>query len=177
MFLHWAIALLVITQFLLAEFWDDFPHPTRHFLISTHMTLGIILTILLVVSLARGGFAGRPVGNGTMGLTAILAKLMHHLLYTLLVVQMLLGFATRWTDNHPLVFFGLNIPSPFGEFSKATGHFVDHIHDWTAWTIIILAGFHAAAALIHHFFWRDDVLRNMLPGSQRRLSPPVKSGT
>lgn len=36
-----------------------------------------------------------------------------------------------------------------------------------AWTILVLAGLHAAAALFHHYVLKDDVLRRMLPVSPR----------
>jgi cytochrome b561 len=45
---------------------------------------------------------------------------------------------------------------------------VGDLHDWVAWTIIVLAVGHAGAALFHHFIVRDDVLRRMLPGDATR---------
>jgi len=55
------------------------------------------------------------------------------------------------------------IPAPLGPFSKSTQHIVTNAHEWIAWTIIILAAVHAAAALFHHYVLRDDVLKRMLP--------------
>jgi cytochrome b561 len=39
------------------------------------------------------------------------------------------------------------------------------LHGTLGDAIIWLAGLHAAAALYHHFFLKDRVLRAMLPGS------------
>lgn len=161
--LHWATAGLVMAQFLLAEFWDFFPRPAHHLMIVTHMSFGLILTGVFALRLAWRWTFGRHLPPAGLGPLDRVAKAMHHALYTLLAAEIPLGFITRWTDNQALSFFGLLIPSPFGHFSRTTGWVVDHIHDYVAWTIITLAIIHAAAALFHHYLWKDDVLRRVLP--------------
>jgi cytochrome b561 len=37
-----------------------------------------------------------------------------------------------------------------------------------AWTIIVLAGLHAAMALIHHYILKDGLLQRMLSGMAGR---------
>jgi cytochrome b561 len=44
---------------------------------------------------------------------------------------------------------------------------VEDLHGWFANTLLIVAGLHAAAALVHHFALRDNVLRRMLPPRAR----------
>lgn len=127
------------------------------------MSLGAVLTVILIIRLVWRPFFGRKFPEKTPTIFDRGARALHFLLYVLLAAQMPLGFFTRWTDNQPLNVFGLLIPSPIGPCSKATGHFVDQIHDINAWIIMGLAAVHAIAALIHHFIWRDDVLRRMLP--------------
>jgi cytochrome b561 len=92
----------------------------------------------------------------------------HYLLYGLLVVQVALGFVLRWSGNEAMSFFGLLIPPPFAPFSKPAHELVGEAHNWIGWTIIILAGGHAGAALFHHFVLRDNVLWRMLPGLRAR---------
>jgi cytochrome b561 len=36
------------------------------------------------------------------------------------------------------------------------------VHEWAAWTLLALAGAHAAAALWHHHVRRDDTLARMV---------------
>ena len=163
MTLHWLTALLVFIQFGLAEFWDFFPHPAKHVMIVAHMSLGIVLTAVVLARLVWRLTSGHRVRDAGQGLVEFGAKALHHVFYGLLLAQMAMGFMTRWTDNHPLSFFGLPIASPFGTFSKATGGWVDEIHDLTAWTIMGLVVVHVAAALYHHVWRRDDVLLRMLP--------------
>jgi cytochrome b561 len=39
------------------------------------------------------------------------------------------------------------------------------VHEYLANTLVALAGLHAAAALTHHYVWRDRTLVRMLPGA------------
>jgi len=165
--LHWLTAFIVFFQFLSAESWGFFARPDRHFLIISHMSLGFLLAVILTIRIVwRFGF-GVKIGQSTAPLLDRAAKAVHILLYALITLQIPLGFFTRWTDNQPLDVFGLLIPSPIAACSKATGHFVDQIHDINAWIIMGIVGLHAMAALAHHFLWRDDVLQRMIPGLRK----------
>ncbi len=165
--LHWATAALVVLQFGSAETWDFFPKAVRHLMIIGHMSFGVILTAVILLRILwrlAPGYSAPAAGTELMERAA---KAMHHALYTLIAAEVPLGFLTRWTDNHALSFFGLLIASPFGTFSRATGGFVDEIHDLNAWLIMILVAGHALAALYHHYLLRDDILRRMLPRQAR----------
>jgi cytochrome b561 len=49
---------------------------------------------------------------------------------------------------------------------------VENLHATFANALVILAGAHALAAIVHHFILRDGVLRRMLPGSTgSRIAP------
>ena len=161
--LHWLTAALVILQFLLAETWGFFPKPVHHLMITGHMSFGLIFAAVFGLRIIWRLLPGRLHFNNGADLASRAARLMHNMLYVLAGAEIPLGILTRWTDNHALSFFGFLIRSPFGTFSKAAGGFVDELHDLTAWTVIILAGAHAAVALAHHYLLQDGVLRRMLP--------------
>ena len=161
--LHWATAALVLLLFALAETWEFFPKPERHLMIVGHMSFGLLLTAVFLLRLlwrVSPGHTRFPAEPGLPGRAALAA---HYALYALLSAEIVLGFFTRWTDNHPLSFFGALIPSPLGTVPKPVGKLVDQIHNITAWSIIVLAGVHALAALYHHYLLKDGVLRRMLP--------------
>ena len=61
-------------------------------------------------------------------------------------------------------FFGLFTVPAFDPGNKALRHNIEELHGTIA-IILILAGLHAAASLIHHYLWHDNVLRRMLPSS------------
>ena len=161
--LHWATAALVLLLFALAETWEFFPKPERHLMVVGHMSFGLILTAVIVLRLLWRVSPGHTHFPAEPGLPSRAAQSMHYALYVLLVAEIVLGFFTRWTHNHPLSFFGALIPSPLGTVPKPVGKLVDQFHDITAWTIIVLAGLHALAALCHHYLLKDGVLRRMLP--------------
>ena len=163
--LHWATAALVFLQFGLAETWGFFPKADRDLLIIGHMSFGLVLAAVIVLRIFWRLTFGRKSFETGQDLIGYIARMMHHALYVLIVAEVALGFLTRWTDNQALSFFGLLIPSPFGTFSKATGGFVDEIHDVNAWLIMVLVGGHTLAALGHHYLLKDGVLRRMLPST------------
>jgi cytochrome b561 len=161
--LHWLTALLVVVQFALAETWDYFAKPTRQTMESIHVSLGILLTAVVVARLVWRWMPGHQRSSLAAGWMRTASKGMHYLLYALLVAQAGLGWTIGWAAGHPIHFFGIGIPVPFDAFDRPLRHELREIHEKVGWAIIILAGVHALAALYHHYFLRDRVLRRMLP--------------
>lgn len=163
--LHWLTALLVIVQFGLALLWDGFGRPAHRFMVVTHMSLGIILTVLIVARIVWRLMPSHRVPSLEAGWIGLAARGVHYLLYVLLAAEAALGFLTRWWEGRAMSFFGLLIPGPFGEGDRATHHMFMEWHEKIGWAIIIFAIGHAAAALYHHLVLKDRVLKRMLPGS------------
>ena len=164
--LHWLTALLVVTQFALAETWDWFSRDTRENLQSVHISLGVLLTIVVVARILwRLGHHRAPVVSG---LVKTASTAVHYLLYVLLVVQAGLGWGWRWAQGHAVGFFGLfDIAGPYGQLQRPTRHLLAQAHDYIGWTIVIIAFGHALAALYHHYGLHDRVLGRMLPLARR----------
>ena len=166
--LHWLTAFLVLLQFGLAELWDFAARPTKHLMIVGHMSFGILLTAVLIVRIVWRLLPGHRVEPATTGIVEFASRIVQSLLYLLLCAQAGLGFVLRWSGHEAMSFFGLLIPPFFAPFSKPAHHLVGDAHNYVGWTIIILSLGHAAAALFHRFYLRDDVLWRMLPGSYAR---------
>ena len=162
--LHWTTALLVVVLFGLAETWNWLARGTRDSMQSLHISLGVLLAAVIIARLVWRWLPGHQVSPLQAGWVQTASKSVHYLLYLLLVAQVGLGFAFRWAQGHPVSFFGLfAIPNPLGMIDKATRHTIADLHDKVGWAIIILAFGHALAALYHHYFLKDRVLRRMLP--------------
>ncbi|MBU6261233.1 MAG: cytochrome b [Burkholderiales bacterium] len=164
--LHWITAALVVALWALGQTIDWFPRGTpRAGARSVHITLGVLLALVLVVRVSWRVSAGTrlPVPDGWLGTAA---RAGHGLLYLLLIAAVLAGLANVWVhgDN---VFGLLQVPA-FDPGNRALQHQVGEIHSWLADALFVLAGLHAAAALMHHYVLKDGVLRRMLP----RLAPP-----
>jgi cytochrome b561 len=166
--LHWATALLVVVQFVLAVTWDWFSHDTRESLQSVHVSLGVLLTAVVIARIAWRLIPGHQRSAIVSGWVKIASKTVHYLLYVLLVMQASLGFTWRWAQGHDVAFFGLfAIPGPYGQLARPTRHLFAEFHEKIGWAIVIIAFGHALAALYHHYRLHDRVLGRMLPLAQR----------
>ena len=164
--LHWLTAVLVVALFALAESWDFLRHgsPLRKELHSIHISLGIVLALVVTLRLGWRATRGRRLLSVSAGLMAFAGKAIHHALYLLLAAQIVLGFLLRWAQAEAFMFFGL-FPIQFATVKdRALSHALGDLHNIAAWIIIVLAGLHAAAALMHHYILKDGVLKRMLPG-------------
>jgi cytochrome b561 len=162
--LHWATAVLVILQFALAITWDDFSKPTQEAMQSVHVSLGVLLTAVIIARIVWRLMPGHQVSSLEVGIVRLASKTVHYLLYALLVAQAVTGFLFRWAQGHPVSFFGLfAIPGPFDQTARSTRHLLHSIHEYTGWAIVIVAFGHAAAALYHHYALKDRVLGRMFP--------------
>ena len=162
--LHWATALLIGILFTSAITWDYFPHATAETIQSLHVSLGVLLTAVILARIAWRLLPGHQISSLEVGWVRIASKVVHYLLYVLLIVQAGLGFAFRWAQGHPVSFFGsFAIPSPIGTVEKATRHTLHDLHEKGGWAIVIVAFGHALAALYHHYVIKDRVLLRMLP--------------
>lgn len=168
--LHWLTVALVIALFALAETWGFLPHgnPFRKEFQSLHISLGILLAVVLLTRLGWRATRGTTLPTVATGLNEWAAKVMQYALYVLLTIQIVLGFLFRWAQAESFMFFGLFPIQLATVKNTALDHTFGNYHNILAWIIIILAGFHAAAALIHHYILKDDVLNRMLPEKSRR---------
>lgn len=163
--LHWLTALLVLSQFATSQIWDYFPKPQKHLIIVAHMSVGILLSAVIIVRIVWRLLPGRQRPAALSGWVELASKGVHYVLYVLLASEAVLGFALRWSGNEAMSFFGLQIPAPFPPTSKPVHHLIGDLHEYIGWTIVILAFGHALAALYHHYVLRDRVLLRMMPGS------------
>jgi len=162
--LHWSVAVLVIVQFALAETWDWFAKPTTKAMESVHISLGVLLTALILARIAWRLVPAHKRFSLQSGWVRIASKAVHYLLYALLVTQAGLGFAFRWAQGHAVEFFGLfAIAGPFGEMERPARRLLHELHEYVGWAIIIIALAHALAALYHHYVLKDRLLERMLP--------------
>jgi cytochrome b561 len=165
--LHWTTALLVVAAWLLGTFGDDLPKgAARNAGLFVHISAGLaVLAIIAVRVLWR--FVDPPPPPVETPLGAWLdraGRLAHLTLYLLLVAVPIVGIVTQFARGQPLPLFGLGqIASPWPA-DRAFAHSVKEVHELLANALVAIAGVHAAAALAHHWIFRDRTLERMLPG-------------
>jgi cytochrome b561 len=165
---HWATAILVLALFASILTADYAPRDWHwhHTLENFHVGLGILFAAVLIGRLGWRITLGRILPAADHGIQDIAAKTVHVALYGLLLLQMSLGFLTRWFQGEEFSFFGLFTMPPLFPVDRDFGELLESIHNYVAWIIIFLAAGHAVAALGHHFITGDGVLRRMLPGGR-----------
>jgi cytochrome b561 len=162
---HWATVLIVLAMFasawLRSQSHDDV---FKALLLQIHRSLGVTIWIATALRLAwrltNAKLPPFPVNMAKVHRTVV--KLSEYGLYALLLGQPATGLGATLLNGRPFALFLWQIPQLMLEDKalRATFHLV---HELGAWTLGVLAAGHAAAALIHHFVLRDDVLECMAP--------------
>jgi cytochrome b561 len=162
---HWSIVALIITQFFLANKADGLPlGPAKIATLATHKSVGMTIFGLAILRLIWRWFNPIPdVPATTPAWQRMAAHFSHWTLYALILVTPLIGWFMSSARNFPVSWFGVVTLPDFVEPNKATYEFLHDTHEILAATLFVIALIHAGAALKHHFFARDNVLRRMLP--------------
>jgi cytochrome b561 len=161
--LHWGIAALIAAAFLLGLTVDGFPKAYEGAVVNTHVLIGLAVIIL---SCARVGWrlAHRPPAlprtNGALVETA--SKLVHVLLYILMIVVPLIGIPTLLYRGRGVNFGAFEIPPLLPRTPEVFRPLTD-LHELTAYALVLLALGHILAAFYHQFVLRDDLVRRMIP--------------
>jgi superoxide oxidase len=171
--LHWTTVLIVLTLFgsglLYGQVEERSWAPP---LLQLHRSLGVtIWTLTLCRLLWRVTGARFPAFPASMSpLHQLGARLSEYGLYALLLIQPATGLAQTLLRGRPFDVFAWSIP-PLVARDLGLVAIFRAVHEIGAWCLFALAGLHAAAALVHHFILRDDVLEAMAPALRRSDAP------
>jgi cytochrome b561 len=164
--MHWITVALVILAWSLGQFDDIFPKgAARAASLFVHISAGLaVMGILVLRVFWRLADPPPPIERTVLGAWLDRAgRLVHYVLYALLIAVPVSGIFLQFARGDTLPLFGLaQMASPWIA-DRAFGHAVKEIHEVMANVLVILAAFHAAAALVHHWVLRDRTLVRMLP--------------
>ena len=162
--LHWLSLPLVV--FLLLEgiymvtltYYD----PLYHTLPQWHKVAGVSLLLLTLLRIVWIITNPAPAVLAQQRWQQLAARLVHRLLYGLLLLLGATGYCFTTAEGHPIeVVAGLKIPALF-TLSPASVTLLGELHQWSAYALGGLICLHAGAALQHHFLYRDNTLKRML---------------
>jgi superoxide oxidase len=161
---HWATVLIVLAMF--ASAWlHSQSHDDVHkaFLLQIHRSLGVTIWVATVLRLAWRLTNAKlpPFPSNMTKLHRAIVKVSEYGLYALLLIQPATGLAATVLRGRHFAIFLWQIPQLMPE--KALWVTFEVTHKLGAWALGALILGHAAAALIHHFVLRDDVLQCMAP--------------
>lgn len=166
--LHWLMAVLVIVMLGLGWYMNDLPQgPHQLQMFRLHASLGLTVLALVVIRLCWRLVNRRPAYPPHMRRwERAAAKTTHFLFYALLLIQPAIGYLQSNAANFPLVVWGvLPLPALLAP-NEPLAETLIGFHGFIANILGALVLLHIAAALRHHFWLKDDVLRRMLPGTR-----------
>ena len=164
--LHWAVAFLLMVQFLIGLDMVDIPKgpdSTRPFWFNTHKSIGIVLGCLILFRLYwrfRSGVPENPAGS--FGWQRIAANLSHMLLYCCMILMPVSGLLGSLFSKYDLLFVGIKIPK-FFEHDEFIKELMTNIHQWTAYIFLGIICIHILAAVKHLVIDCDGVFERMMP--------------
>ncbi|MBE9539297.1 MAG: cytochrome b [Proteobacteria bacterium] len=164
--LHWSMAALLLSQIVLGKYAHELDRtPEKLKLMMLHKSFGISLLLLLLIRIVWTLFnvKPRPV-LGTTRVQAISVWLSHASLYLLMFAIPLSGWLMNSAKNIPFSMFrSIKMPALIGPDEQLAEVFAE-LHETLVAGFLVILVIHVLAALWHHFFKRDSVLRRMSVG-------------
>ena len=164
--LHWITAALVLTTMPIAvAMVNEKAGPLQDFLYNLHRSIGSVIIPLVIVRLGyRLTHPPLPLPDDIPPLQERAARATHWGLYTLLIVQPLLGWVATSAYGAPIIVFGLFQLPPIWPQDQPLSERLFPVHQLIGLAIACLAILHIGAALYHHFIRKDRVLLRMITG-------------
>jgi cytochrome b561 len=165
---HWSMAVLVIGLAALGLYMVTLPdagfNTKKITLILYHKELGLLALYLLVARWAWRITQLLPqLVEHLPDWQKIAARFVHLSFYALMLALPITGWLMSSAAGIPVTFFGLfTLPDLVYRNDNLMQRFIE-IHKWLGYSLLSFIFIHVGAALRHHFLFKDDTLRRMLP--------------
>jgi cytochrome b561 len=166
--LHWIIALLVISQFVLGWWMQSIPKlpaGPRAEAFNLHKSMGLVILALMAIRILWRSWVPPPPWPPAPHWQRILAKGNHAVLYVLLVALPVSGYLGSVFSGYPVRFFGATLPA-WGTPLPAMKDAMGMVHLVATWALAAAVALHLAGALHHAMTTGENVLGRM--GWRRR---------
>jgi cytochrome b561 len=166
--LHWLMALGLVAMLFIGAGMAASVSERHEWLIHLHKPLGIALLVLVILRiLVRLGTRQPPLPADLPSVQALAAKLSHLLLYALMLVLPLVGWAMLSAAGDPIMLTeSLRLPPLLAPHAE-TFAFLRKAHGYLAYLLFLTILVHVAAALFHGLIRRDGVLQSMARGPDK----------
>ena len=163
--MHWIIFLLIVAIYATIEVREFFPKGSdpRNALKTWHFMLGLSVFALVWVRMVAMFISKVPqIIPEPPYWQALAAKVVHCLLYLLMIAMPLLGWLLLSASGKSIPFFGIELPALIDQ-SITWAETLKEIHETGGNVGYFLIGLHASAGLYHHYMMCDNTLVRMLP--------------
>ncbi|WP_233843504.1 cytochrome b [Dyella sp. 2HG41-7] len=164
---HWVVALGILGNGIWGLLMTDMsPSMTKISVYALHKSIGLTILALFALRLAWRLYDRAPPDEPMPRWQRIGAHLTHIALYGFILALPLSGWWFNSLHGYPLQWFKLfNLPA-LADKNDELARTAHAIHESLFYLLLLVLVAHVGAALKHHFFDRDNVLRRMLPFSR-----------
>lgn len=161
--LHWFIFLVVVVVYSSALLRNNTDEPLRSMLSWLHYSSGILVGILMIIRLAvRIKYRAPAIIPKPSPMITGLSHLVHLMIFVIFILLPVLGFSIKYLNGYDWSLFGIPMPVSAAP-DEDLAYSIQNIHEIIANTAYFIIGLHAATALAHHYFWKDNTLLRMMP--------------
>jgi cytochrome b561 len=175
-FFHWIVALGILGNGVWGLLMTGMsPSMSKINIYALHKSIGLTVLALFVLRVAWRLFDRAPPDEPAPRWQRLAAHVTHVLLYGFILALPLSGWLYNSLHGYPLQWFKLfNLPALTNK-NEQLAHTAHAIHEYLFYLLLLVLIGHVGAALKHHLFDQDNVLRRMLPFGRVRSSK-VPSG-
>lgn len=161
--LHWIIAILILCAVALGLATAALDSGgTQDRLFAVHKSVGLSILILMCVrALWRATHAAPALPKAMPAWQCWTAHIIHSLLYAVAVVLPVSGYVAVAARGRETIFLGFWSVPRWVPLDRSLAHTSETVHVVSQYALYALVIGHVGAALYHHFFVRDDILRRM----------------
>lgn len=161
-FLHWIMAVLLIALLALGLYMVGLPISLEKLkLYGWHKEYGILALILVMIRIIWRIINLTPRLSLSL-LEKIAARTVHWAFYGFMFALPISGWLITSAAGLPVSFFGWFVLPNLVAPNENLMQLFQEIHKWLGYGLIATLVLHVCAALKHHFYNKDDILRRML---------------
>lgn len=163
--LHWLTLIMILSLAAVGMNMDDLPNgPQKIQVYALHKSVGLTVLALTLIRLSWRfcSVTPEPIA-GTPKWQEWTAKLVHGVLYALLLAMPISGWLYNSAAGFPLKYFGLFSLPKLSAYNPELKALAGEAHGTFFYTLALLMLLHAGAALKHHYLDKDNTLTRMLP--------------
>lgn len=168
--LHWLVFLLVLMAYLTMELRWLAPKGTltRNVMAATHFSCGATILVLMLTRIwLKIKYATPNIVPALPIWQTVLAHSVQLMMFLVFIGLPLLGLTAKFLLGKHWMIFGISMPVSSSPDIDLYDSLMDY-HETLARLGYWLIGFHAMAALFHHYFMKDNTLLRMLPAKEKR---------
>jgi cytochrome b561 len=160
---HWVVALLIIGLLIVGNIMTDMDKgELRYTVYGLHKATGMLVLALVIARICWRVINVQP-KHDIARWQKIVSHIVHYALYAFMILMPLSGWLLSSAGGHPIRFYGLFTVPPLVVPDHDFAEIMEDAHGAIGWIIVALLAAHIGAALLHHFYYKDNILRRMLP--------------